>query len=516
MKKKFPYQWLLLSLPFFLCLIGYIRMQDGDITLSYILSSLFESFKIYGMSVSDTPPAQINIWLEIARWMGAIVTTTIVLRVLKTVLQEISLRWKLHNSEIIAVHGDGMIKKAVLQSLGKSALDAANEMCFRAKRHILAFDQDSTAIRYLTENEKALFDGKGKSIYLASSEYEASDYQQHGLIVSNTALNCARLYWQKHWLREDSIRRIAIIGFGAYGQRLLEQALLVNVLPCRSPIEYHVLGNDGQDYLAWHPQLKECVSIGDVHQKLDSVHFHPSLEQLGPDALKGMDRIILSLDTDDENILCLNRLLAKRSTGEIHIRCNASLFSHIPQPLPRQHDAAELKVVPFGGDNELYTEDVLLHGKLCESARNAHINYVANSMAEKIRAKYPSCAGCNYQRRCGDRKLNHRSLSGCKNIAATWDDLTPFEKAANIAATDHLSIKRYLYSQMKQGHLTREDLCRTEHIRWCRFCFLHNWQYAPERDDANRLHPALVPFEALNKQEQEKDWYPYQQFEKQA
>ena len=47
-------------------------------------------------------------------------------------------------------------------------------------------------------------------------------------------------------------------------------------------------------------------------------------------------------------------------------------------------------------------------------------------------------------------------------------------------------------------------------MRWMRFHMLNNWQYAPVRNNARRLHPLLVPFDALDEADQIKDDYAWE------
>lgn len=54
-----------------------------------------------------------------------------------------------------------------------------------------------------------------------------------------------------------------------------------------------------------------------------------------------------------------------------------------------------------------------------------------------------------------------------------------------------------------------KKLLRVEHDRWARFYYLHNGKYGAVRDDAKRIHPCLVPFDALKPETQAQDWYTY-------
>ena len=50
-----------------------------------------------------------------------------------------------------------------------------------------------------------------------------------------------------------------------------------------------------------------------------------------------------------------------------------------------------------------------------------------------------------------------------------------------------------------------ELLADEEHEGWCREKRLHGWRYGPERDNEQRVHPALVPYPKLSEQVKEQD-----------
>ncbi len=50
-----------------------------------------------------------------------------------------------------------------------------------------------------------------------------------------------------------------------------------------------------------------------------------------------------------------------------------------------------------------------------------------------------------------------------------------------------------------------ECLAELEHIRWCRYHYIHNWKYGAVTDNTARTHNCLIPFNELSKEEKEKD-----------
>lgn len=50
-----------------------------------------------------------------------------------------------------------------------------------------------------------------------------------------------------------------------------------------------------------------------------------------------------------------------------------------------------------------------------------------------------------------------------------------------------------------------ELLARNTHENWARRRLDEGWTYGPERDDAKKRHPSLVPYEELSESEKEYD-----------
>jgi hypothetical protein len=53
-----------------------------------------------------------------------------------------------------------------------------------------------------------------------------------------------------------------------------------------------------------------------------------------------------------------------------------------------------------------------------------------------------------------------------------------------------------------------EKLAIMEHERWLQEKLATGWRYGPERDDARKLSPSLVPYEQLSEAEKDKDRNP--------
>ena len=90
-----------------------------------------------------------------------------------------------------------------------------------------------------------------------------------------------------------------------------------------------------------------------------------------------------------------------------------------------------------------------------------------------------------------------------------WDDLTEEQKDANRFAADHFKIKvRSIGLDPGSTGLARqwarldeeqiELLSRMEHERWSAPLWLSGWNTGVVRDEMNRLHPDLIPYDDLS------------------
>lgn len=72
---------------------------------------------------------------------------------------------------------------------------------------------------------------------------------------------------------------------------------------------------------------------------------------------------------------------------------------------------------------------------------------------------------------------------------------------------------RRAYQRVEELRIEQSDELRAiEHIRWMRFCLLHNWRYGPVRDDAHRVHPLLRPYESLSEADRAKNDFAWDLF----
>lgn len=287
---------------------------------------------------------------------------------------------------------------------------------------------------------------------------------------------CARQFWRDHPLRPDE-KSIVFIGDQRWMPLLLEQALLVNVYSLDQQLQYHIYGDNGL-FPRTHFRLNCFCTDTEPAPGIDAVCFHDGFPK--PEILWGAQRIILCRDTDLENLELLS-LLQK------YFPLSADVYIHLNQSIALP---ADRRFLPFGMAQQLYTPENVIGSKLNETAMAIHGLYCAQN----------------------------------PQFAQPWAALSPHSKASNIASADHLLPKlQILLNDRSITELTpeicaqgarayqqqlpeRQDFFRRlEHMRWCRFHYLRNWSYAPQRNSEKRLHHLLRDFDALSLEDQIKD-----------
>lgn len=288
--------------------------------------------------------------------------------------------------------------------------------------------------------------------------------------------SCARLFWHAHPLRQNETN-VLLVGSGRYARSMLSNAIVTNCATPVRKIRYHLFG-DWKSYLHEHYCLAQAVALNSDSDNTDTLFFHDNAWNADADLIAQADRIIFCFDDDDENARCaqlLERCFAH--TAAIYVRTSR-------------------QVVPgtrFGAMESLYTPELVMKRQLDRMAIRMHERY-----CRSVDKPMPS-----------------------------WDELDAFTRESNRSASDHIATKirllldsdeaadpdscrRAAQCWLQASDDLREVCRQNEHDRWLRFHSLHNWQYAPVRNNAARRHPSILPYEQLSEQERAKDDYAWQ------
>lgn len=287
---------------------------------------------------------------------------------------------------------------------------------------------------------------------------------------------CARQYWRSRplCLQEHTI---VLIGFGKYGNSILERAILTNIISVDQHVAYHIFG-DAREFLAVHYRLGEVFSLNEESRAGDSLIFHQEAWEDNHSILEQADRIIIC--EDDEQIgwgIFWTLKKYYRVFGHIDLRSSW----RVPE------------ISCFGTNEDIYTPQQIIRTELNQAA------IMINDIFRKS-VSYPT---------------------------RTWEELDDLHRQSKIVAADHLLTKTRIllndetiteltasvvkkayerYCQTKDLEAMRERYRKLDHMRGLRFYTFYNWSYGPVRDDEARQHPMLCPYEKLtSEQKQERD-----------
>lgn len=487
-----------------------------------VLEALYSTLRLFigntdATRNADSPYALCYSLIEAARFLALIATGTALWHILSPHLRNFRARLFARHKNSLALHGSVSLTEAMAKAMPSYVLlkrDGSPAM-FKAKTQIVAFEKDEQAIQFIQEKQLELFPGlpeKRPLVYLCVHSPWLNIAAGSHMKISCMAFNCARVYWEKHYLprftgrcvqKEDGRRKrskILIFGFGDYGEALLSQALLVNVfLPGTPGVEYHVFG-DGSVFQREHAKLPQLLNaeVNDPCKEGDSLNFHEAedfafFEKEYADA----DRIILAHDDDADNILLFSFLCTHfAGLPEIYIRLREKRLLEIMAGSKKGYVPGEplynTKYKVFGTNKELYTEKVIIKEKLLKRAKLINEWYGKRSQGGK-----------------------------------PWEEIGLLEQYSNLAAADHFSVKiRQLlgrdvamdknslaeYKKKYDTEKTSEyfrDFLRMEHKRWMRFYFFMGWSYAGEKDKTRHLHDNLKDFCELDQATQNIDMDSY-------
>lgn len=480
-------------LPFAAGTYGFLGLQQGK-----ILNAMYCAMRLYIIEM-DCDPSQVNLWIEFARWTAPLMSVTVILVMVNQLFERMHIRYQMRKKDAVAIHGDSSCIPTLAESLGKRAIVSTLDTALKAPAHVLMFREDHQLLSYLNKHRKTLLENE-KKVYLCSESLVRGNFQNRNLVLCNFSENCAGQYWKTYPLSvAQPFQQVVLIGMGNYGSAILSQALLTNVLSVDSRIVYHVFG-DSSRFRGLHTQLHQFLDLDTENPTRDCICFHDTPWWECAEILTQADRIILANDDEETNLMQLSEVRKYYPAGKIHVKVSDPLLL----------DDLWSDSVAFGTVDSLCTaEQVLKEGRL-RDAKRIHGTYFGNYQ-------------CNLRNSCTKAEC----CDNCRQTDEDWSKLDTFKRYSNVAQADHIPVKIQIllgdgfrsvenagaeakrrFEQMSPEE--KEKLFEIEHIRWCRYHYMNNWQYAPVRNNARRQHPLLIPYQELRQQEENKDvdtWY---------
>ncbi|MBO5087871.1 MAG: hypothetical protein J6C01_04285 [Lachnospiraceae bacterium] len=455
-------QLVVFVLPFILGTYGLTQIYGGN-----VIDAAYMTCRLYGMDADL--PEEINIYVEIARWMAPFATASGVLLIIEALGKRLSNWFKRFNKNNIVVYGNSVTSELLLGNLEHRGIRPVDNKIVPAEKHVILFDTDEENIDFYTKNQNQL---EGKQVYIHLNEMNQLSIKNPNLHVFSVTEIAARLFWREEAIPFDKVEkgiyRILIVGFEDLGQEVLKYGLLNNIFDPKQQLEYHIFG-DTHHFFDWHRELDKMIPDRII------VHDNSVYEEKG--LIAQADRIVFC-GADRENMVAASNILAYYNMKQ-DVELYASVFDKDVLELIGTTDV----IKPFASMEELCTKDYILNEKLNQDAIRTH-------------------------------NLYNESVTN-PEWKVEWEDLSAFLRYSNISSADFNEVRRR-YIDYYGDVLSREKLVailtELEHIRWCRYHYMNNWVLGNTKDKVLHTHPCLIPFEELSKEEIDKDQVIVEQF----
>lgn len=154
-----------------------------------------------------------------------------------------------------------------------------------------------------------------------------------------------------------------------------------------------------------------------------------------------------------------------------------------------------------------------LEGKLLEElAEASHVQFCVEELAKGSAWGEASADYLLRYEELAPYADRERDPAHTKPSLVSWDNLGPHDKEQNRGFVrdipNKLAAAGYAMRQARSGEAAPrftpeevERLAELEHDRWTRMKLIQGWSYGPERDDRERLHPAILPWREMGEEE---------------
>ncbi|MBE5950490.1 MAG: hypothetical protein E7260_02725 [Lachnospiraceae bacterium] len=465
-------------------------------------NATFYAFQTFALNYE---PIEVGHWvIYLGRVLCPLATASVLFVLLKDVCRRIRDFYR-SRTGATAIYYDNDEVAEICKSF-KRPVCMKDKINFWAADHVLMFDKDVDSLAFYERMRPGLSENKNK-VYIKLEEMESKLLRANNVYFFNKNEIISRRYWQERHLQKFFLEgkknvKIAIIGFGSLGEKLLDYALMNNIYSLNQSIEYHIWGDaklyvemlDGMDFMnrdrvQWHQtDWKE-------HWK---ANVDSSTERV---SLADFDRVIVTTEPDLELIQAL-----------LYLKPTIEIDYYDPDGAELPSAFAGDRLTAFGRNKDILTEENIKTDVLYRTAKEVNFAYMVNTDTTGTYA--------------WDREDTEEKMQ------AEWMGLDGFTKGSNIAAADYEVIRKLVleilnikpkemiaqyYETLKAREAGEEAefekeleaLAEMEHVRWSRYHFVNHWRYKKtedgKKDKKNRWHPLLVPYDDLDEVEKHKD-----------
>ena len=503
-----------------ICAIAGYLLEGSD---AYY--SLLTSFKFLGTSAPIDPS---NVLIEIARWCGLFFAVNVLLTFFEAVLSRVSndleISRTIAREDSVAFHGDGLMAEYASERCGKRAVLSDDPRAFKCKTQVLLYSDDAKALEYYASHAAELEEAERIVINLDSTR--ADSLRGTKIYPLNLADTCAQQYWMKNPAVPGET--IFLIGEGSYANSLITWGLLTNVFSRNSDISYYVVGDFGE-YRMLHERLDETAELCSDKLTFLEGSWHDYPELIRKAGLCGKDGRVIVCLSPEESIHVGSSIVDAGMGKRVHMRAGSTSCGKL---FGSQKNPDSLKeIILFGTNEELCDPDVILGESQYRSGKIVDLAYTCQSKVCDECPNHPEFRSlskdADAETRTQEANYRLRNIDvnqclSCKKFEDNWRGLSGFLRQSNYAVAVHDPYKVKLLKDngidvvglgqqecVNAFNALPEDvqmeLQEIEHIRWMRFHYLCNWHYSPTRNNQERLHPDLLPFDQLPKMEQIKD-----------
>ncbi len=455
-------------LPFLIGIFAYLEFYPEDYSNAVYFAILNY---LLGYDMEER-----SIWLELARWGGVLVTTSVILSFMQSVFsffkREIVLCFK---KEVVAVYGatkhvrnlqEDLLEKKIPFVTGKKGLSRKNIL-----HHVLMFESPQENLAFYAKYGK-IFHTKTHTHLLLDKISPFILYQTEGNIYP---FSFEALTAQKFWLdtrstveklsHQESTLHIVLIGSGFLLEEILNYGVQLNIYHKDQKIIYHIFGAF-ENYEGLHHKLskteKEDWTEYEIYPKDTLRFYHKPWQQQGETIHQG-NMLILAGKDDVETLEMASQL-------KLAFPLNMPFYLHLKESdLLETAFSQKNNIYSFGHMEEICTAEQITNNKA--------IDYGTKLNGVYANAKSPEEAIELWQ------KLSHFHQNSNLFSILFWINRLDDEKIAN----------------------SIEELAELEHIRWNRFHYMYNWVYGEKKNNEARTHPCLIDFHDLSREEKDKD-----------